>query len=141
MNQEDPLLPQYQPSKEIIDGTNNRVDTQMDEFEYTGNKTKLRIGNILKATKIIGILTVVVIIIFGGWTLISRLMKDRQTTQTVSTPIPTVSSTATPKPQITYPTEYYELEQEIQAYEQNVTNVDEKRTQIQIQNYRFGIAF
>jgi hypothetical protein len=140
MNQEEPTLPAYQ-SKPITGMIpSNSPDAPMDEFEYTGKGSKAGIKNMLKFIKFASILIVVIAVIGFGLYFIKNSLTAPSTNVT-ATATPEASLTATERPQITYPTEYDDVQKDVTAYDQSVNSVSDTRTRIEAPSINFGIAF
>ncbi len=143
MNQEEPTLPAYRPTQQISNPNQTAVnaDTPMDEFEYTGKGSKAGIKNVLKAVKILAIILIVLMVLGGGAFALQNILKSSQGNTATATATPEATAFATVKPQITYPTEYDEIQKDIAKYDESVNSVSDTRTRIEIPTINFGIAF
>lgn len=135
MPQEAPPVPQQvQPQQPM-----QPADTPMDEFEYTGKGKKFAPGNILKLAKIGGIFLGVVLILGIIVVVVSRVMSNNQIAPNQNTPTPLATTAATSTPNIVYPTEYDEIQRDIQNYEKSVNAIPDERSRIEVPRIQFGI--
>ncbi|MDQ3099397.1 MAG: hypothetical protein M3Q44_06645 [bacterium] len=142
MNQEEPTLP-VNPAKKLtnINAAGVNADTPMDEFEYTGKGSKAGIKNMLKLAKIGGIILIVLIVVGSGALFIKNLLNSNNTNIVTATATPGSTILATAKPQITYPTEYDDVQKEVETYDQTVNSVSDTRSRLEVPSITFGVSF
>lgn len=116
-------------------------DTPMDEFEYTGRKNKLGSTNILKIVKFAAMFLAVIAIVVITGTLGIKLLNSQPNATPQPTQISNSSASPTEQPQIIYPSEYYDVEKDIEEYSKSVSNVSDERSRLEIPQFKFDIAF
>ncbi len=131
--------PQMQPQAQRPQQPMQPADTPMDEFEYTGKGKKFAPGNILKLVKVGGILLGVIVILGIVFVVVSRVMSNNQIAQNNTTPTPSATAVATSTPNIVYPTEYEDIQRDIQNYEKTVNAIPDERSRIEVPRIQFGI--